>query len=242
MVTLDKTCRSFLTPDPINHKYYGRFNQGVVTINLPDIALSSKGNIDDFWNIFDERLALCKKALMVRHNALKGIKSDVAPILWQHGAYARLEPGETIDKLLYNNYSTISLGYAGLWECVKYMTGHTLMDESGKKFGLQVMQKLNDACAEWRQKENISFSVYGTPIENTTLKFARSLQKRFGIIKGITDKDYVTNSYHITPSQKVDAFNKLRIESEFQQLSPGGLALYNLKATLNCVNSITQRC
>lgn len=219
-------CRSFLTPDSINHKYYGRFNQGVVTLNLPDVALSSHKNFDEFWKILDERLALCKKALMVRHNSLKGIKSDVAPILWQHGAYARLKSGETIDKLLYNNYSTISLGYAGLYECIKYMTGESQLEETGKQFGLHVMQKLNDACAKWREEENISFSVYGSPIESTTYKFAKCLRKRFGIIKGITDKDYVTNSYHITPSQKIDAFNKLKIESEFQKLSPGGAISY----------------
>ncbi len=226
MVTLDKTCRSFLTPDPKNHKYYGRFNQGVVTLNLPDIALSSHGDFDKFWRIYDERLELCKEALMIRHRTLEGTKSDVAPILWQHGAFARLKPGETIDALLHNNYSTISLGYAGLYECVKYMTGESQTEENGKQFGLQVMQKLNDACEKWKQEENVSFSVYGSPIEATTYKFAKCLKKRFGIIKGITDKNYVTNSYHITPSQKIDAFNKLRVESEFQKLSPGGTISY----------------
>lgn len=219
-------CRSFLTPDPINHKYYGRFNQGVVTLNLPDIALSSHGDFEKFWEIYDERLQLCKDALMIRHRTLEGTKSDVAPILWQHGAFARLKPGETIDKLLHGNYSTISLGYAGLYECVKYMTGESQTEENGKQFGLQVMQKLNDACEQWRKEENVSFSVYGSPIESTTYKFAKCLQKRFGIIKGITDKKYVTNSYHITPSQKIDAFNKLKIESEFQRLSPGGMISY----------------
>lgn len=219
-------CRSFLTPDPINHKYYGRFNQGVVTLNLPDIALTSSGNFKKFWDILDSRLELCHKALLIRHNSLKGTKSDVAPILWQHGAYARLKPGEVIDSLLYDNYSTISLGYAGLYECIKYMTGESQLQENGKKFGLKVMQALNNACAKWRAEENIGYSVYGSPIESTTYKFAKCLQKRFGIIKGITDKDYVTNSYHITPSQHIDAFNKLRIESEFQPLSPGGAISY----------------
>ena len=216
-------CRSFLTPDPVNHKYYGRFNQGVVTLNLVDVALSSKKDMNEFWNILEERLNLCYRALMTRHDSLKGIKSDVAPILWQDGAYARLKPGEAIDKLLYNNYSTISLGYAGLYECIHYMTGGSQLDEKGKEFGLSVMRKLNDTCAEWREMTNISFSLYGSPIESTTYKFAKSLKKRFGIVEGITDKDYVTNSYHITPAQKIDAFSKLSIESEFQELSPGGL-------------------
>lgn len=195
-------------------------------MNLPDIALSSGGDINKFWKIFEERLSLCYKALMIRHNSLKGAKSDVAPILWQHGAYARLKPGEKIDKLLYNNNSTISLGYAGLFECVKYMTGESQLEPKGKEFGLQVMRKLNDACDKWREQTNISFSVYGSPIEATTFKFAKSLKKRFGIISGITDKNYVTNSYHIAPSQKIDAFNKLKIESEFQKLSPGGAISY----------------
>lgn len=219
-------CRSFLTPDPEGHKYWGRFNQGVVTINLPDVALSSGGDIEKFWEILDERLELCYRALMTRHNSLKGTISDVAPILWQHGAYARLAPGEKIDKLLYNNYSTISLGYAGLFECIKYMTGESQLEDYGKEFGLSVMQALNDACAKWREETTIGFSVYGSPIESTTYKFAKALKKRFGIIKGITDKDYVTNSYHITPAQPIDAFSKLKIESEFQELSPGGAISY----------------
>ena len=223
-------CRSFLTPDPINHQYYGRFNQGVVTLNLVDVALSSNKDMDDFWHILDERLSLCYKALMTRHNSLKGTLSDVAPILWQHGAYARLKPGEKIDKLLFNNYSTISLGYAGLYECIHYMTGGSQLDEEGKSFGLSVMKHLNDTCAKWREQTNISFSLYGSPIESTTYKFAKCLKKRFGVIPGITDKDYVTNSYHITPAQKIDAFSKLKIESEFQELSPGGLEfLFNEK-------------
>lgn len=219
-------CRSFLTPDPEGHKYWGRFNQGVVTINLPDVALSSGGDTKKFWKILDERLELCYRALMTRHNSLKGTVSDVAPILWQHGAYARLAPGEKIDKLLYNNYSTISLGYAGLFECIKYMTGESQLEDYGKEFGLSVMQALNDACAKWREETTIGFSVYGSPIESTTYKFAKALKKRFGIIKGITDKDYVTNSYHITPAQPIDAFSKLKIESEFQELSPGGAISY----------------
>lgn len=219
-------CRSFLTPDPVNHKYWGRFNQGVVTINLVDLALSSKGDFEEFWKIFEERLQLCYRALMIRHNSLKGIKSDVAPILWQHGAYARLKPGETIDELLYNNYSTISLGYAGLYECVKYMTGESHTEEKGHDFGIEVMKFLNDHCNKWREQTNISFSLYGTPIESTTYKFAKCLQKRFGIIKGITDKKYITNSYHVTPAEKIDAFTKLSIESEFQELSPGGAISY----------------
>ena len=219
-------CRSFLTPDPEGHKYWGRFNQGVVTINLPDVALSSGGDMEKFWKILDERLELCYRALMTRHNSLKGTVSDVAPILWQHGAYARLAPGEKIDKLLYNNYSTISLGYAGLFECIKYMTGESQLEDYGKEFGLSVMQALNDACAKWREETTIGFSVYGSPIESTTYKFAKALKKRFGIIKGITDKDYVTNSYHITPAQPIDAFSKLKIESEFQELSPGGAISY----------------
>ncbi len=223
-------CRSFLTPDPISHQYYGRFNQGVVTLNLVDVALSSNKDQDIFWRILNERLNLCYKALMTRHNSLKGTLSDVAPILWQHGAYARLKPGEKIDKLLFNNYSTISLGYAGLYECIHYMTGGSQLDEEGKAFGLSVMKRLNDACTKWREQTNISFSLYGSPIESTTYKFAKCLKKRFGVIPGITDKDYVTNSYHITPSQKIDAFSKLKIESEFQELSPGGLEfLFNEK-------------
>lgn len=235
-------CRSFLTPDisgnsfnnvahsldynPDKPKYWGRFNQGVVTLNLPDVALSSGGDLDKFWDILKNRLDLCYKALMVRHNSLKGTLSDVAPILYQYGAYARLKPGEVIDPLLYNNYSTISLGYAGLYECIKYMTSESQLEPKGKQFGLEVMQALNDACAKWRKETTIGFSVYGSPIESTTFKFAKCLQKRFGIIKGITDKDYVTNSYHITPSQPIDAFSKLKIESEFQELSPGGAISY----------------
>ena len=219
-------CRSFLTPDPINHKYYSRFNQGVVTLNLVDVALSSNKDMEDFWRILDERLNLCYKALMTRHNSLKGTLSDVAPILWQHGAYARLKPGEKIDKLLFNNYSTISLGYAGLYECIHYMTGGSQLDEEGKAFGLSVMKKLNDTCFKWRELTNISFSLYGSPIESTTYKFAKCLKKRFGVVPGVTDKDYVTNSYHITPAQKIDAFSKLKIESEFQELSPGGAISY----------------
>lgn len=239
-------CRSFLTPDPINHKYYGRFNQGVVTISLPDVALSSKGDFKEFWRIMDERLDLCYRALMVRHNTLKGTKSDVAPILWQHGAFTRLKQGETIDKLLYDNYSTISLGYAGLYECVKYMTGHSHSETEGHDFGIKIMKYLTDTCAKWRQDTNISFSLYGTPIESTTYKFAKCLQERFGIIKDITDKKYVTNSYHITPSEPIDAFTKLDIESEFQELSAGGSISYietpnmtkNIEAVLEIIKHI----
>jgi ribonucleoside-triphosphate reductase len=236
-------CRSFLTPDrftdagignianaknyvPGKHKYYGRFNQGVVTINLPDVALSSGGDFNKFWDILNERLDLCYRALMCRHERLKGTVSDVAPILWQHGALARLQKGETIDKLLYNGYSTISLGYAGLYECVKYMTGVSHTDENGKPFALEVMQKLNDACAEWKAKHNIDFSLYGTPIESTTYKFAKALQRRFGIIPGVTDKNYITNSYHVHVTEPIDAFTKLTFESEFQALSPGGAISY----------------
>lgn len=240
-------CRSFLTPDPINHKYWGRFNQGVVTLNLPDVALSSGGDKDKFWNILNERLELCYRALMVRHNTLKGTKSDVAPILWQHGGYARLKPGEVIDKLLYDNYSTISLGYAGLYECVKYMTGHSHTDNGiGHDFGIKVMQYLTDTCARWRKDTNISFSLYGSPIESTTHKFAKCLQDRFGIIEGITDKKYVTNSYHVTPSEQIDAFTKIDIESEFQELSAGGAISYietpnmtkNIEAILEVIKHI----
>lgn len=236
-------CRSFLTPDPVNHKYWGRFNQGVVTLNLPDIALSSNKNEDEFWKIIEERLELCYRALMIRHNTLKGTKSDVAPILWQHGAYARLKPGETIDKLLYNNYSTISLGYAGLYECVKYMTGHSHTDHGvGHDFGIKVMKYLTDKCSKWREDTNISFSLYGSPIESTTYKFAKCLQKRFGIIEGITDKKYVTNSYHVTPSENIDAFSKLDIESEFQELSAGGGNNVTFCATLKYVNHLPNGC
>ncbi len=223
-------CRSFLTPyvDPETNKpkYYGRFNQGVVTINLPDIALSSGGDFEKFWQIFDERLDLCYRALMCRHNRLKGTYSDAAPILWQYGALARLKKGETIDKLLYGGYSTISLGYAGLYECVKAMTGKSHTDVSATPFALEVMQHMNDACAKWKAKEHIDFSLYGTPLESTTYKFAKCLQKRFGIIPGITDKSYITNSYHIHVTEHIDAFEKLAFESQFQRLSPGGAISY----------------
>ncbi|MCD7949494.1 MAG: anaerobic ribonucleoside-triphosphate reductase [Erysipelotrichaceae bacterium] len=223
-------CRSFLTPyiDPETNKpkYYGRFNQGVVTLNLVDIACSSKGDMKEFWRIFDERLDLCKEALMCRHNRLKGTPSDVAPILWQYGALARLEKGETIDKLLYGGYSTISLGYAGLCECVKYMTGKSHTDPAATPFALEVMQYLNDACAKWKAEENIDFSLYGTPIESTTYKFAKCLQERFGKIPGVTDKNYITNSYHVNVTEEIDAFTKLTFESQFQKLSPGGAISY----------------
>ena len=242
-------CRSFLMPYYDNDgapKFYGRFNQGVVTINLPDIALSSGGDFDKFWKVFDERLELCYRALMIRHNSLKGTKSDVAPILWQHGAYARLAPGETIDKLLYNDYSSISLGYAGLYECIKYMTGKSQLEKEGHDFGIQVMQHLSGACDEWKRQTHIGFSLYGSPIESTTFKFAKCLQKRFGVVPGITDKDYVTNSYHITPSQPVDAFTKLTVESEFQHYSLGGAISYvetpnmtkNIDAVLEIIKHI----
>ena len=222
-------CRSFLTPyidENGKPKYYGRFNQGVVTINLVDVACSSKRDMDKFWQIFDERLDLCYRALMCRHERLKGTPSDVAPILWQHGALARLKKGETIDKLLYGGYSTISLGYAGLYECVKYMTGKSHTDPSATPFAIEVMQHLNDACAKWKEKENIDFSLYGTPIESTTYKFAKCLQKRFGKIEGVTDKNYITNSYHIHVTEHINAFDKLTFESQFQKLSPGGAIYY----------------
>ena len=238
-------CRSFLTPyvdengDP---KYYGRFNQGVVTINLVDVALSSGGNTDEFWKIFDERLELCYRALMERHNRLKGTLSDAAPILWQYGALARLKKGEPIDKLLYGGYSTISLGYAGLYECTKYMTGKSHTDEEAKPVALSVMQHMNDKCKEWKAKENIDFSLYGTPLESTTYKFSKCLQRRFGIIPDVTDKSYITNSYHVHVSEKIDAFTKLKFESEFQQLSPGGAISYvevpNMQNNLPAVLSI----
>jgi len=218
-------CRSFLTPyidENGKPKYYGRFNQGVVTINLVDVACSSKRDMNKFWQIFDERLELCYRALMCRHERLKGTPSDVAPILWQHGALARLKKGETIDKLLYGGYSTISLGYAGLYECVKYMTGKSHTDPSATPFAIEVMQHLNDACTKWKEKENIDFSLYGTPIESTTYKFAKCLQKRFGKIEGVTDKNYITNSYHIHVTEHINAFDKLTFESQFQKLSPGG--------------------
>lgn len=224
-------CRSFLTPyvDPETNKgkYYGRFNQGVVTLNLVDIACSSGGDMTKFWKIFDERLDLCYRALMCRHNRLKGTLSDAAPILWQHGALARLKKGEKIDKLLYGGYSTISLGYAGLYECTKYMTGMSHTDDNGgKQFALSVMQYMNDACAKWKAENNIDFSIYGTPLESTTYKFAKCLQKRFGIIPGVTDRNYITNSYHVHVAEEIDAFTKLKFESEFQRLSPGGAISY----------------
>ena len=236
-------CRSFLTPDrftdagignianagnyePGKHKYYGRFNQGVVTINLPDVALSSGGDVDKFWSIFDERLELCHRALLCRHERLKGTLSDVAPILWQYGACARLKKGETIDELLYHGYSTISLGYAGLYECVKYMTGKSHTDPEATPFALSVMQHMNDACKKWKEESDIDFSLYGTPLESTTYKFAKCLQRRFGIIEGITDKGYITNSYHVHVTEKINAFDKLKFEAQFQHLSPGGAISY----------------
>ena len=223
-------------------KYYGRFNQGVVTINLVDVALSSGGDTTKFWNIFEERLELCHRALRARHERLKGTPSDVAPILWQHGALSRLKKGETIDKLLYGGYSTISLGYAGLYECVKYMTGKSHTDDVAKPFALSVMQKMNDKCNEWKQAENIDYSPYGTPLESTTYKFAKALQKRFGIIEGITDKNYITNSYHVHVAEDIDAFTKLKFESEFQKLSPGGAISYvevpNMQDNLEAVMSL----
>ncbi len=256
-------CRSFLTPDrfteagignianagnyePGKHKYYGRFNQGVVTINLPDVALSSGGSLDKFWKIFEERLELCHRALQCRHERLKGTLSDAAPILWQYGALARLKKGEPIDKLLYNGYSTISLGYAGLYECVKYMTGKSHTDPSATPFALSVMQKMNDKCAEWKKAENIDYSLYGTPLESTTYKFAKCLQRRFGIIEGVTDKGYITNSYHVHVSEEINAFDKLKFEAQFQALSPGGAISYvevpdmqnNLEAVLQVMKFI----
>ena len=256
-------CRSFLTPDrftdagvgnianagnyvPGKHKYYGRFNQGVVTINLPDVALSSSGNIEKFWTIFEERLELCHRALRCRHDRLKGTLSDAAPILWQYGACARLKKGEPIDKLLYDGYSTISLGYAGLYECVKYMTGKSHTDPSATPFALSIMQKMNDKCKEWKTAENIDYSLYGTPLESTTYKFAKCLQKRFGVIEGVTDKGYITNSYHVHVTEKIDAFTKLKFEAQFQHLSPGGAISYvevpnmqqNLEAVLQVMKFI----
>ena len=252
-------CRSFLTPDRSGNgwdnianaknydgkpKYYGRFNQGVVTINLVDVALSSGGDFDKFWKIFDERLELCHKALMCRHNRLKGTLSDAAPILWQYGALARLKKGEPIDKLLYGGYSTISLGYAGLYECCKYMTGKSHTDPAAKPFALRVMQHMNDACQTWKQQHNIDFSLYGTPLESTTYKFAKCLQKRFGIIPGITDRNYITNSYHVHVSEQIDAFTKLKFESDFQKLSPGGAISYvevpNMQDNLEAVIKVMQ--
>ena len=241
-------CRSFLTPyvDPETGKpkYYGRFNQGVVTINLVDVALSSGGNFDKFWKIFDERLALCHRALQARHKRLLGTPSDAAPILWQYGALARLKKGEKIDKLLFGGYSTISLGYAGLYECVKYMTGKSHTDAGAKPFALSVMQHMNDKCSEWKKGENMDYSLYGTPLESTTYKFAKCLQKRFGIVPGITDKNYITNSYHVHVSEHIDAFTKLKFESEFQKLSPGGAISYvevpNMQDNLEAVMSVLQ--
>ncbi len=240
-------CRSFLTPyvDENNKpKYYGRFNQGVVTVNLVDIACSSGGDMDKFWEIFDERMALCKKALMCRHDRLKGTPSDVAPILWQYGALARLKKGETIDKLLYGGYSTISLGYAGLCECTRYMTGKSHTDPSATPFALEVMRRLNAACARWKEEENIDFSLYGTPLESTTYKFAKCLQKRFGVIKGVTDKNYITNSYHVHVTEPIDAFEKLKFEAQFQELSPGGAISYvevpNMTDNIDAVLSVMQ--
>ena len=241
-------CRSFLTPyvDPETGKpkYYGRFNQGVVTINLVDVALSSGGNFEKFWKIFDERLALCHMALQARHQRLMGTPSDAAPILWQYGALARLKKGEKIDKLLFGGYSTISLGYAGLYECVKYMTGKSHTDAGAKPFALSVMQHMNDKCTEWKKAENMDYSLYGTPLESTTYKFAKCLQKRFGIVPGITDKNYITNSYHVHVSEPIDAFTKLKFESEFQKLSPGGAISYvevpNMQDNLEAVISVLQ--
>ena len=241
-------CRSFLTPyvDPETGKpkYYGRFNQGVVTINLVDVALSSKGNFEKFWKIFDERLALCHRALQARHKRLLGTPSDAAPILWQYGALARLKKGEKIDKLLFGGYSTISLGYAGLYECVKYMTGKSHTDAGAKPFALSVMQHMNDKCNEWKKAENMDYSLYGTPLESTTYKFAKCLQKRFGIVPGITDKNYITNSYHVHVSEQIDAFTKLKFESDFQRLSPGGAISYvevpNMQDNLEAVMSVLQ--
>ncbi len=240
-------CRSFLTPyvdENGKPKYYGRFNQGVVTINLVDVALSSGGDTDKFWEVFDERLELCHRALMYRHNRLKGTLSDAAPILWQYGALARLQKGETIDKLLYGGYSTISLGYAGLYECVRYMTGKSHTDEEAKPFALSVMQHMNDKCKEWKKEHNIDFSLYGTPLESTTYKFSKCLQKRFGIIPGVTDKNYITNSYHVHVTEPIDAFTKLKFESEFQQLSPGGAISYvevpNMQNNIPAVLAVMQ--
>ncbi|MDP9859454.1 ribonucleoside-triphosphate reductase [Olsenella profusa DSM 13989] len=253
-------CRSFLTPDrsgngydnvanagnwePGKPKYYGRFNQGVVTINLPDVALSSEGDRDEFWRVFDERLELCHRALRCRHDRLVGTTSDAAPILWQYGALARLKKGEIIDRLLYGGYSTISLGYAGLYECVKYMTGHSHTDKEATPFALSVMQHMNDRCAEWKAAENIDYSLYGTPLESTTYKFARCLQKRFGVVKGITDHGYITNSYHVNVREDIDAFTKLKFESEFQRLSPGGAISYvevpNMQDNLEAVIRVMQ--
>lgn len=249
-------CRSFLTPDRTTenyshcnnyvkgHKYYGRFNMGVVTINLPDIALSSKGDFDVFWKLFEERTELCHQALQTRMSRLKGVKSDVAPILWQDGAFARLKTGETIDELLHHGYSTISLGYAGLYECVKYMTGESHTQPKGKEFGLKVMQALNDKCTQWKQAEDVDYSLYGSPIETTTYTFAKALKERFGNVEGITDRNFITNSYHVPVFEKIDPFTKLQFESEFQKLSPGGCISYiecaNLTHNINAVLQVIQ--
>ena len=241
-------CRSFLTPyvDPETGKpkYYGRFNQGVVTINLVDVALSSGRDMTKFWEVFEDRLELCHRALRCRHERLKGTLSDAAPILWQYGALARLPKGEPIDKLLYGGYSTISLGYAGLYECVKYMTGKSHTDDEAKPFALSVMQKMNDKCLQWKTAENIDYSLYGTPLESTTYKFAKCLQKRFGLVPGITDKSYITNSYHVHVTEPIDAFTKLRFEAEFQQLSPGGAISYvevpNMQNNIDAVLEVMQ--
>ncbi|CCZ42487.1 anaerobic ribonucleoside-triphosphate reductase [Clostridium sp. CAG:122] len=240
-------CRSFLTvyhDENGKPKFYGRFNQGVVTVNLVDIACSSEKDMDKFWQIFDERMKLCKKALMYRHNRLKGTLSDVAPILWQNGALARLKKGEKIDKLLYNGYSTISLGYAGLCECVRYMTGKSHTSPDATPFALEVMQKLNDYCTKWKAEENIDFSIYGTPLESTTYKFAKCLQKRFGIIEGVTDKNYITNSYHVHVTEPINAFDKLKFEAQFQKLSPGGAVSYvevpNLENNIDAVLEVVK--
>ena len=240
-------CRSFLTPyvdESGRPKYYGRFNQGVVTINLVDVALSSGGDMDAFWKIFEERLELCHRGLRYRHERLKGTLSDAAPILWQYGALARLKKGEPIDKLLYGGYSTISLGYAGLYECVKYMTGKSHTDPEATPFAMSVMQKMNDKCAQWKAAENIDYSLYGTPLESTTYKFAKCLQKRFGVIPGITDKGYITNSYHVNVCEEIDAFSKLAFEATFQRLSPGGAISYvevpNMQDNLEAVISVLQ--
>lgn len=229
-------CRSFLSSDPINHKYWGRFNKGVVTINLPYVALESRGDIEKFWDILEKRLELCHEALLLRYKRLTGVKSDVAPILWQDGAIARLKSGETIDRLLQGDYSSISLGYAGLWETVHYLSDSTLLEDKGKELGLQIMQKMNDKCKEWDKQDYLGFSVYGSPIESTTYKFAKALRRDFGKIPGISDKNYITNSYHVTPSQEIDAFSKLTIESEFQELSTGGAISYI--ETPNLTNNI----
>ena len=254
MATQDKTCRSFLTPDRTTgniandntyvegHKYYGRFNAGVVTINLADVGLSANKDFDKFWEIFDERLELCHRALQLRYKRLMGTLSDTSPIHWQHGGLARLKKGEKIDKLLFGGYATISLGYAGLYECVMAMTGKSHTDPEAKPFALNVMQHMNDKCNEWKKEENIDYSLYGSPIESTTYKFAKCLKKRFGVIPGITDRNYITNSYHVVVTEKIDAFTKLKFESEFQKLSPGGAISYieipNLTNNIDAILSV----